>query len=292
MSLYVGTSGWAYPEWRPGFYPAGMPQSRFLAHYASVLGACEINATHYKVQSPEAVARWAADVPDGFRFAAKAHRRLTHVRSLPPHAGGAAFLEGFLASLAPLGDRLGAVLFQFPPARERDDGALGEFLACLPPDLPFAVEFRHESWLDTVVEARIAEAGGTVCVGETTGAVLPRLPEGRLAYVRMRARALRARGPRRAGATCWSTRRPTAPSTPSRSTRGCPPGTPSRGWGSRSGWWAPGTDPGRTYAWPAGILVKIIFPEGLCRTLVTSTVTSCPTEPRPPSTTIIVPSWR
>ena len=95
------------------------------------------------------MARWAADVPEGFRFAAKAHRRLTHVRSLPPHAGGAAFLEGFLASLAPLGGRLGAVLFQFPPARERDDGALGEFLACLPPALPFAVEFRHESWLDT-----------------------------------------------------------------------------------------------------------------------------------------------
>ena len=56
------------------------------------------------------------------------------------------------------------MLFQFPPARERDDGALGEFLACLPPGLPFAVEFRHESWLDTVVEARIAAAGGTVCV--------------------------------------------------------------------------------------------------------------------------------
>lgn len=187
MSLHVGTSGWAYPEWRPAFYPEGMPQSRFLAHYASVLGACEINATHYKVQSEAAVARWAGEVPEGFRFAAKAHRRLTHVRSLPPHAGGAAFLEGFLASLAPLGNRLGAVLFQFPPARQRDDGVLAEFLACLPPELPFAVEFRHESWLDTVVEARIAEAGGTVCVGETTGAVLPRLPEGRLAYVRMRA---------------------------------------------------------------------------------------------------------
>ncbi len=187
MSLHVGTSGWAYPEWRPGFYPAGMPQSRFLAHYASVLGACEINATHYKVQSEAAVARWAAEVPEGFRFAAKAHRRVTHARTLPPHAGGLAFLEGFLASLAPLGDHLGAVLFQFPPTRERDDGALGEFLACLPPELPFAMEFRHESWLDTVVEARIAEAGGTVCVGETVGAVLPRLPEGRLAYVRMRA---------------------------------------------------------------------------------------------------------
>jgi uncharacterized protein YecE (DUF72 family) len=164
-----------------------MPQSRFLAHYASVLGACEINATHYRVQSEAAVARWAAEVPEGFRFAAKAHRRITHARTLPPHAGGAAFLEGFLASLTPLGERLGAVLFQFPPTRGRDDGVLGEFLACLPPDLPFAMEFRHESWLDTVVEARVAEAGGTICVGETAGAVLPRLPEGRLGYVRLRA---------------------------------------------------------------------------------------------------------
>jgi uncharacterized protein YecE (DUF72 family) len=164
-----------------------MPQSRFLSHYASVLGACEINATHYRMQSQEAVARWAADVPDGFRFAAKAHRRVTHARTLPPGAGGAAFLEGFLASLAPLGDRLGAVLFQFPPARERDDGALAGFLGCLPPGLPFAMEFRHESWLDTIIEARVAEAGGTLCVGETLGAVPPRLPEGRLAYVRMRA---------------------------------------------------------------------------------------------------------
>ncbi len=187
MSLHVGTSGWAYPEWRPGFYPEGMPQSRFLSHYASVMGACEINATHYRLQSEAAVARWAAEVPEGFRFAAKAHRRLTHGRILPPDAGGAAFMEGFLASMAPLGARLGAVLFQFPPPRARDDGVLDGFLACLPPGLPFAMEFRHESWLDTVVEARVARAGGTVCVGETAGAVLPRLPGGPLAYVRLRA---------------------------------------------------------------------------------------------------------
>lgn len=187
MSLHIGTSGWAYPEWRPGFYPAGMPRSRFLAHYASVLGACEVNATHYRVQPEAAVARWAAQTPEGFRFAAKAHRRLTHARELPPRAGGAEFMARFLASLAPLGARLGAVLFQFPPARVRDDGALGEFLAGLPAGLPFAVEFRHGSWLDPAVEARVAEAGGTVCAGETAGAVPPRLPEGRLAYARMRA---------------------------------------------------------------------------------------------------------
>ena len=186
MSLHIGTSGWAYKEWRPAFYPEGMPQSAFLRHYSSVLTACEINATHYRVQSESAVARWAAETPEGFRFAAKAHRRLTHIRELPPHAGGEEFLERFLESLAPLGARLGAVLLQFPPARVRDDGVLGEFLGCLPPGLPFALEFRHDSWDHPAVAERIAQAGGTVCIGETTGAVLDRLPEGPLAYVRLR----------------------------------------------------------------------------------------------------------
>lgn len=186
MSLHVGTSGWAYKEWRPDFYPPGLPQDRFLEHYASVLGACEVNATHYRVQGEAAVARWAAAVPPGFRFAAKAHRRLTHARALPPHEGGDAFLARFLESLAPLGDRLGAVLLQFPPTRRRDDGALADLLACLPPGLPVALEFRHESWDDPAVGERIAAHGGTVCVSDRDGAVLERLPEGPLAYVRLR----------------------------------------------------------------------------------------------------------
>lgn len=189
VSLHVGTSGWAYKEWKPAFYPEGLPQARFLSHYASVLSACEINATHYRLQSESAVANWAAQVPEGFRFCAKAHRRLTHVSSLPPHDGGGEFLERFLESLTPLGARLGAVLLQFPPSRARDDGALGDLLGCLPRGLPVALEFRHESWSDPAVEERIAAAGGTVCVGETRGEVLPRLPEGPLAYVRMRADA-------------------------------------------------------------------------------------------------------
>jgi uncharacterized protein YecE (DUF72 family) len=186
MSLHVGTSGWAYREWRPAFYPEGLAQDRFLEHYASVLSACEVNATHYRLQSEAAVARWAAATPPGFRFAAKAHRRLTHGRTLPPAEGGDEFLARFLESLAPLGDRLGAVLLQLPPARRRDDGLLADLLGCLPRGLPAALEFRHESWDDPAVEERIAAAGGTVCVSETAGAPLARLPPGRIGYVRLR----------------------------------------------------------------------------------------------------------
>ena len=186
MSLHVGTSGWAYKEWKPAFYPEGLAQGDFLGHYASVLTACEINATHYRLQSEAAVARWAAATPPGFRFAAKAHRRITHARALPPAEGGDAFLERFLESLTPLGDRLGAVLLQFPPTRRRDDGALADLLSCLPRGLPVALEFRHESWEDPEIGDRIAGHGGTLCISDRDGAVLERLPAGPLGYVRLR----------------------------------------------------------------------------------------------------------
>ena len=160
VSLHIGTSGWAYREWKPAFYPDGLPQDRFLTHYAGVLSACEINATHYRVQSEAAVARWAEATPPDFRFAAKAHRRLTHTRALPPAEGGDAFLERFLDSLAPLGTRLGAVLFQFPPTRRRDDVALEGLLGCLPPGLPVAVlEFRDDL-LGRARGARADRGGG------------------------------------------------------------------------------------------------------------------------------------
>ena len=187
MSLHVGTSGWAYPEWKPAFYPEGLPQKAFLSHYARELTACEINATFYRLQSESTVTRWAGETPPDFRFAVKAHRRLTHSRVLPPGEGGGEFLERFLESLTGLGDRLGAVLLQFPPNRVRDDGVLGDLLSCLPPGLPVALEFRHASWSDDAIADRIAAAGGTVCISETAGAVLERLPPGRIGYVRLRA---------------------------------------------------------------------------------------------------------
>jgi uncharacterized protein YecE (DUF72 family) len=186
MSLHIGTSGWAYPEWKPAFYPAALPQRLFLGHYAAELTSCEINATFYRLQSESTVTRWAGETPPGFRFAVKAHRRLTHARALPPADGGGEFLERFLESHTGLGERLGAVLLQFPSSRRRDDGALADLLGCLPAGLPVALEFRHDSWAGADVAERIAAAGGTVCVSETAGAVLERLPPGPLGYVRLR----------------------------------------------------------------------------------------------------------
>jgi len=189
LSLHVGTSGWAYTEWRPAFYPAGMPESRFLGHYSRTLTACEINATFYRVQSASTIERWRTEVPASFRFAVKAHRRLTHGRTLAPDGEGSAeFLDRFLESIAPMRPVLGAMLIQLPPTRPRDDGALEGLLAALPAGgPPPAFEFRHESWDDPAVGERIAAAGGTVCLAHFGGPAPAALPPGPVAYVRLRA---------------------------------------------------------------------------------------------------------
>jgi uncharacterized protein YecE (DUF72 family) len=186
VALYIGTSGWDYREWKPGFYPAGLPHRRFLEHYSSVLPACEVNATFYRIHSTDAVTRWAEAVPATFRFCVKVHRRLTHARN-PLGVPGRRFLKEYLASIAPLEGKLGALLFQFPPTRARDDELLEAFLRVIPDDVPSAFEFRDASWMVPEVSARIAAAGGTVCLAETAGEVPGALPDGPFAYVRLRA---------------------------------------------------------------------------------------------------------
>jgi uncharacterized protein YecE (DUF72 family) len=193
MALHVGTSGWAYPEWRGAFYPDRLPQARFLDHYAAVLTACEANATFYRLQAPSSFARWAAAVPDRFRFAVKAHRRLSHRRRLAPSPEEAEFAKQFAASLDPLGQKLGCLLIQFPPIVERDDAGLERVLDRLPVQLPVACEFHHASWEAPAVEERLAERGGTVCVREESGEAPARLAPGRIAYVRLKGEHYRDR---------------------------------------------------------------------------------------------------
>lgn len=186
MALYVGTSGWSYREWKPDFYPPDLPQRRWLEHYGAALSACEVNATFYRLQSKETFAKWAAATPETFRYSAKAHRRITHGRSMAPDEGRDEFIKTYLDSLRPLGKRLGAVLLQYPPKRERDDAALDALLEALPREYDYAFEFRHDSWVDRHVYERIAAAEATVCLAGTTGEVPDSLPPGPLGYVRLR----------------------------------------------------------------------------------------------------------
>ena len=128
--LSVGTSGWSYPSWRPGFYPAGTATEDFLAVYAARLPSVELNSTGYRLPAEEQFGRWAASVPDGFRFAVKA----------PPRA--LRDVATFEERVRRLGDRLGPV--RFVVEAPRDDGVLALLLGST--DLRVALDLRHESW--------------------------------------------------------------------------------------------------------------------------------------------------
>jgi uncharacterized protein YecE (DUF72 family) len=139
----VGTSGWSYPTWRPGFYPAGLDPSQFLAYYAERFPTVELNTTGYRMPGAEQFRKWVAQAPDGFEFAPK----------LPGHRPGV--FEAFGAGAAALGDRLGPVRVSMKSAR--DEGALELILGSLAPGLRVAFDLEHPSW--DGIEEHLATAG-------------------------------------------------------------------------------------------------------------------------------------
>ncbi len=143
MRVFAGTSGYSYKEWKGGFYPADLATNAMLAHYASRLSSVEVNNTFYRVPKPDVVRGWRDEVPEDFRFALKATRRITHVRRLRAAEDETAFM---LKQFGDMGERLGAILFQLPPNMKQDVGRLAAYLELLPEGTRAAFEFRHPSW--------------------------------------------------------------------------------------------------------------------------------------------------
>ena len=147
-TLYAGSSGFSYPSWRGLFYPADAKPETFLRHYAERVNAVELNNTFYRVPEEDQFDRWAAQVPPGFRFAVTMSRRLTSF-------GRVEGVDEFCRVARRLGDRLGPLRVKVPQAR--DDGFLRLFLDSLDPEVPVALDFRHDSWDDPEVTARLDE---------------------------------------------------------------------------------------------------------------------------------------
>jgi uncharacterized protein YecE (DUF72 family) len=183
--IYAGTSGWAYGSWRPDFYPAKLSAARFLNHYAGRLNSVEVNYTFGRRVSEELLERWAAAVPEHFRFAVKAHRRITHSKRL--RDAGAVTVE-FLASLEPLrrAGRLGPMLLQLPGNFKCDVGRLRGFLEELPSWVRAAFEFRHESWFGEDVYAALRGAGAALCLAEDEKLATPEVVTADFCYLRLR----------------------------------------------------------------------------------------------------------
>lgn len=180
--LRIGVSGWSFDEWKDDFY-AGVPRSKWLGHYAGLFATVEVNYTFRRTMQSSTATAWRAAVGADFRFAVKAHQRITHTKRLKDPE---AHLPHFLDSLAALGDSLGPVLFQLPPHLPRDDDRLGRFLAALPQSLPTAFEFRNDSWLAAPVRALLDRHGAALVVSETDDRPAPAALEGSRLYVRLR----------------------------------------------------------------------------------------------------------
>ncbi len=183
--IFAGTSGWAYGNWKPDFYPAKLSAARFLNHYAERLNSVEVNYTFGRRVSEDLLQRWAAAVPEHFRFAVKAHRRITHSKRL---RDAAAITAEFLASLEPLrtAKKLGPVLFQLPGNFKCDVGRLREFLASLPAGVRAAFEFRHESWFAEDVYATLRKAEAALCLAEDEKLTTPEVVTADFCYLRLR----------------------------------------------------------------------------------------------------------
>src|SRR5450759_3177652 len=173
-TLYAGTSGFAYPAWKPGFYPAKTPANQFLKYYAQRLNCVEINYTFRRLPSASTLENWVTQTPPGFVFAVKANMRITHILRLKNAAEATAL---FLKMIDPLRSarRLGPILFQLPPAMKCDAALLRSYLELLPGDLRYAFEFRHASWLVEDVYDALRERNVSLCLAESEKLEVPRV---------------------------------------------------------------------------------------------------------------------
>jgi len=183
--LYAGTSGWAYPSWKPDFYPAKLPQKNFLKHYSGQLNTVEVNFTFRQLLKETTAQKWIAESPSGFRFGIKAHQVITHIKRLKKTED---FIPRFLGTIEPLATagKLGPLLFQLPPNMKADLEVLKEFLAALPRALPSAFEFRHDSWFTDENFALLKAHNRALCVAETEERVTPDIVTADFSYYRYR----------------------------------------------------------------------------------------------------------
>ena len=164
---FVGTSGWAYSSWKPGFYPQALPQKKFLEYYATQLNSVEVNYTFRQLPTASMLAGWLAASGPAFRFSFKAPQRLTHILRLRDCSDAVAALSRALAPVVAAG-RIGVMLFQLPPNFKADVSRLDSFLAdantC---GLRMAFEFRHISWFCDEMYAVLRNHCVALCVAES-----------------------------------------------------------------------------------------------------------------------------
>jgi uncharacterized protein YecE (DUF72 family) len=164
MAIWIGTSGYNYPEWKGSFYPEMLPAAKMLPYYAERFSTVEINYTFYRAPNEKIVEGWSKATPDGFKLTLKAPRRITHDARLRDCGDR---VRQFFETAATLGPKLGALLFQLPPNLKKDLALFDAFLDTFPPRVCAAFEFRHQSWLDADVYGRLRARNLALCVADS-----------------------------------------------------------------------------------------------------------------------------
>jgi uncharacterized protein YecE (DUF72 family) len=177
----IGCSGWQYPHWRGRYYPAGVPARAWLEHYARDFDTVELNGTFYRLPEIATVAEWQRRVPDGFIFAWKASRFLTHNKKLKDPREP---LDRMMERTRPLGDKLGPILYQLPPGWSLNLERLGAFMQALPRAGRHAIELRHSSWYDPRALDLLESARVALCIHDMPGSESGRRSVGPFVYVR------------------------------------------------------------------------------------------------------------
>jgi len=174
--IFAGTSGWAYPTWKPAFYPDRTPAKRFLEFYSRRLSSVEVNYTFRAFPTVATLEGWLASTPDFFRFSFKAPQRITHIKRLANCESDVAYFVSVLEVVRQAG-KLGLLLFQLPPNLKADPERLSSFLAA--PALngsgapSIAFEFRHESWFTDEIYAILRSHNAALCIAESDDLATP-----------------------------------------------------------------------------------------------------------------------
>ena len=181
--IWVGTSGYNYPEWKGSFYPATLPAAKMLPYYAERFATVEINYTFYRAPTEKILEGWNKATPERFKLTLKAPKRITHDARLRDCEDR---VRQFIETASTLGPKLGALLFQLPPYLKKNVALLDAFLEAFSPRVCAAFEFRHVSWLDEEVYARLRARNLALCVADSERLETPLVVTADYGYFRLR----------------------------------------------------------------------------------------------------------
>ncbi len=190
-NLFIGTSGFYYEDWRGVFYPENLPKSEFFEFYCKKFDTVELNSTFYHLPKLKTVKRWEEISSEDFLFSLKAYRGITHYKKLKEVKED---LYLFLHLIKPLKEKLGMILFQLPPSLKKETSLLEEFLSLLPYGYSYALEFRHESWLDEEVFELLEKYGAAFCVNDFEKRQTPLIATSENVYIRFHGKNGRYKG--------------------------------------------------------------------------------------------------